>query len=738
MNLITIFPLISAIVVFFLGIAIFIRGKRNKLNITFAFFSLFSAIWMFGTFMMFFNEGDSEKIIFWDKFVYVGVIFIPVAMLHFGLALTKFKIIKNNFLVIVGYLFSGFFLALLPTDLFIDGAFIYRWGAHSKAQFFHHFFLIYFAIYILIWFIIVFKYFKQQTNLIEKERIKYCFVAFFILATIGPLAYLPAYGIGIYPFAYISGLIFTIIIFYAIVRYRFMDIKLVIRQSSVYIISLSVIFGLASVVKIIASKYLGEFIFWTDLMAIFFAAATFPYVKERFFKVANKYFFTSLYDSGKLILKTSNGLKTVLNIDKVYEFLYSTFSKNLHTKAFGVLARNDENKNYKLLYNKGFNIRKRKTFAENLVMENNFIKKNQIVIVEEFKSLHYNDKTKDLIELLASLEIELLIPLKVKNDLIGLLVFGSKETGEAYNDEDLQVLEIIAGQAAIAIENAQLYSEAKDFNVRLRKEVRQATGEVEKANTDLTAMNRKLSAAYKRLKQLDSAKNEFISIASHQLRTPLTSIKGYISLIRDGDYGRIGKEVDTALKKIFISNERLIKLVNDLLSLSRIEFGKFTFAFRNNDIADMVEGIVEGFNLEAENKNLKIKYIKPTKKIHSFVFDKSKMHEVISNLIDNAIKYTPTGGIEVQVKESGSKIRIIISDTGKGMGKEEVEYIFDKFRRGEGSSSLNTEGTGLGLYVCKKIVDAHKGKVFAISDGVGKGSQFIVELKKDFKPQLLK
>ena len=147
----------------------------------------------------------------------------------------------------------------------------------------------------------------------------------------------------------------------------------------------------------------------------------------------------------------------------------------------------------------------------------------------------------------------------------------------------------------------------------------------------------------------------------------------------------------------------------------------------------MVKTVVYNLSLEAEDAELKLKYIKPDKKIVLFHFDRDKMHEVISNLVDNAIKYTAEGQVEVKIEESGNKVRIVVTDSGKGMGKEEAKYVFEKFRRGVGSSSLNTEGIGLGLYVCKKIVNAHKGKIFAKSEGVGKGSQFIVELKKDFK-----
>jgi signal transduction histidine kinase len=204
-------------------------------------------------------------------------------------------------------------------------------------------------------------------------------------------------------------------------------------------------------------------------------------------------------------------------------------------------------------------------------------------------------------------------------------------------------------------------------------------------------------------------------------------------MIMEGDYGKVDKEAEDALKKIFISNERLIKLVNDLLSLSRIESGKFSFTFKKGDIVKLVKDILGDFKLEAKTKKLQLKFVKAEKEIKPFVFDPGKIHEVISNLLDNALKYTEKGQIEVKMENLKEKVRIIVSDSGQGMSEQELEYVFEKFRRGVDSSSLNTEGTGLGLYVCRKIVDAHKGKIYAESDGPGKGSRFVVELKKKFE-----
>jgi len=260
---------------------------------------------------------------------------------------------------------------------------------------------------------------------------------------------------------------------------------------------------------------------------------------------------------------------------------------------------------------------------------------------------------------------------------------------------------------------------------------------------ELQALADQLAIANDKLHQLDKAKSEFISIASHQLRTPLTSIKGFGSLLLEGTYGSLSEPQRNALEKIYISNERLIHLVEDLLNVSRIEAGRMEFDFQEGQIEDLVQEVVDTLELSAKSKSLYLDWKKPEKSLPKIKIDIAKIKEVISNMVDNAIKYTPKGGVTVRVKlnkpqisnpesktERGT-IQVIVSDTGIGMEKEDLENIFNKFERGRGVSHYHTEGTGLGMYVGKKVVEVHKGRIWAESDGKGRGSRFILELPVD-------
>ena len=275
--------------------------------------------------------------------------------------------------------------------------------------------------------------------------------------------------------------------------------------------------------------------------------------------------------------------------------------------------------------------------------------------------------------------------------------------------------------------------------------IRSVKLEVERKD-ELQLMSNKLAQANDKLRALDNAKSEFISIASHQLRTPLTAIKGFVSLLLEGSYGKLDAKPQEAMNKVYISNERLIHLVEDLLNVSRMESGRMEFKFAPTRMEDLCQEIVETFVLNAKDKNLYLHYTKPATPLPELAIDAGKVKEVVSNIIDNALKYTPKGGVTLRVEltknqelttDNKEVIRVIVSDTGIGIPTTELPYLFAKFSRGKDVGRLNVSGTGLGLYVGKAIVEANGGRIWAESDGEGKGSRFIIELPIKQSEELL-
>jgi len=230
------------------------------------------------------------------------------------------------------------------------------------------------------------------------------------------------------------------------------------------------------------------------------------------------------------------------------------------------------------------------------------------------------------------------------------------------------------------------------------------------------------------LEKISRAKTEFISITSHQLRTPLSAIKGYLSMVLEGSYGEISERVEKVLEKVYQSNERLIKLVNSFLDVSKIELGREELKFEEVSIEDLISETISEIEIEAKKKNLYLKFEKPKISLSKILIDRGKIKEVLMNVLDNAIRYTQEGGITIRLQIANGRLQIVIADTGEGLTKEEISKLFESFSRGEAGAKFWTEGAGLGLYLARKFVELHKGKIWAESEGKGKGSTFYIEL----------
>lgn len=243
-----------------------------------------------------------------------------------------------------------------------------------------------------------------------------------------------------------------------------------------------------------------------------------------------------------------------------------------------------------------------------------------------------------------------------------------------------------------------------------------------------------LAKANEQLKQLDKARAEFISIASHQLRTPPATIKWYLAAVSSGDFGVLPESVKDPISKAERINNGLIRLIDDLLNVSRVERGKMEFLFEKTDIQKLAESVYEQLVPQAQEKNLKLVYIKPKGPVPEVIIDREKLKQVINNLVDNAIKYTKQGTVELSLLKGAGNVLIRVKDSGKGISKEETASIFQKYGRGK-EAGKQASGLGLGLYLAKVVVEQHKGKIWVESKGVGKGSTFVVSLpiKTSFK-----
>ena len=222
-------------------------------------------------------------------------------------------------------------------------------------------------------------------------------------------------------------------------------------------------------------------------------------------------------------------------------------------------------------------------------------------------------------------------------------------------------------------------------------------------------------------------KSELMSFATHEIRTPLTVMRGYATMLLDGDKGEISPRVRGLLQKILISGNDVITLLSQYLDKSKIELGQIEYIKADFDVARTINDILATFQINAEQKGVTLIKAVDIKERHMISGDQSKIKEVITNVIDNAIKYTPQGSISVSVKNNKGYVIIKVSDTGIGIKKETIPHLFKEFSRAD-LKRVNILGSGIGLYLAKKFVEAHKGRIWVESEGEGRGTQFFIQL----------
>ena len=231
-----------------------------------------------------------------------------------------------------------------------------------------------------------------------------------------------------------------------------------------------------------------------------------------------------------------------------------------------------------------------------------------------------------------------------------------------------------------------------------------------------------------REKLVEKMKTEFVSLTAHQLRTPLSAIKWSLKMVLEGDLGSLNEEQRKFLEKTYASNERMIRLINDLLNVTRIEEGKFIYKPAPLQLEEIVQNVIAASQDKINFKAIELKYLKPAKKLPLIKMDMEKMQIAISNLLDNAVDYTPKKGkIAIELSIENNKVKFSIADTGVGIPKGQQHRIFSKFFRGENVVKMETDGTGLGTFITKNIIDAHGGEIWFDSKE-GKGTTFYFTL----------
>jgi signal transduction histidine kinase len=513
--------------------------------------------------------------------------------------------------------------------------------------------------------------------------------------------------------------IFIAMTAYAIIRHNFLDVRLLVARSIAYsVVAVILVLTYSGSIFLVGTYVIGYEIRPVNmLISVIFAfiiAISYEPLLRNIERLTDRLFFKDRYDSRFLLAKLGRIMASTLELKELTQLILKTLLKDMKvSKGYLLLTRENQ-----IIWSHGqgyYHITQHNFVGDyiNFLITSALKKKNDdILLFEELP----DGPEKDIMR---EYEMSVAYPLLVEGKPIGLMWFGSKLSGETYSTEDMHLFKIFAPEVAVAINNSLQYDEIKQFNITLQEKIKQATSNLRTANH--------------KLKELDKMKDDFVSVASHELRTPMTAIKSYLWLALAGKGGKLSAKQQYYLQRSYNSVDRLIKLVNDMLNISRIESGRIFISLAKTDIVSLIEEVIEEIKPRIDELKIKIAFdfssngVLSKEKVGEVIADSDKIKEVVLNLIGNSLKFTEEGGtISVSFTKDEGRIITRVKDSGRGIDKKDMPTLFTKFGMIQGSYATNKKasGTGLGLYISKSIIELHNGEMKAESEGLGKGSTF--------------
>lgn len=722
-----ILTIIISVLNFVLATLVFWRNRKNVVNISFFLFTFAVSFWGI-TYVI----AQSSGMLFWGRMVFVFGLLMGAGFLLFARTFPRVKE-KISWLEYTIFLGPTIVLVIL---LFSTGLILKDFIAHEnnlEPQLGPgYFLLILYVVASVLYGIIrlILRYRKAEG--VEKLQFKYLLLGLvaFSVAAVTVNVVLPIFGIyQLNSLGPIFSIFFVVAVAYSIIKHRLMDIRIVLKKVMLHIlVSLTfLVFILGSIFAVahfLAKRIPDLFLVFTGSIAMVIALMFLNPLRGFFEKLANKYFFTSLYNYQATLEELATKLTAVIEMPKVINLIVDTIIKTMGLDRAGVLLLSEERNSHRYLIAKviGFNEQNGISLVRDNFLVQWLINNKKMVVYEELdwmiEESRGNGARSSLMRLKANMnkiEASLCIPLISQNKLISIIVLGNKVTGDAYTVEDFRLLQTISNQAVVAIENAHLYQQVQDFNKNLEQKVDQQTKEIKDQNIHL--------------QELLKMKSEFLQIASHQLRTPLSAIRGLLSMQAEGDFDKLPKqEVKSQQQRMLESSNRLSNIVNDLLDAMELEGGYLNFEFAPTDLGEMITAIMRELQPNYDRKGLYLKLVQPKEPLPKVEVEPKYLREALENFIDNAEKYTNKGGTTIALSRKNNHAIISITDTGIGIPKTDMSKLFQKFSRGEKSTYQHTDGSGLGLFIAKSIIDEHHGAINIDSPGEGKGATITVTL----------
>lgn len=718
---------------FFLAFLVLRKTNRSKRDISLIIVLILIGIWVF-TNILIDRASTNDQAENLGKLTAMVNSFLPLVLLYFVAVVSRIKMNKKYVIFVLP---SIVFFYLSFTDFIVSGADITVFPVviHHGSEFIYY--VSYVALYYLFVLIVLLRGIGRSERVV-KSQLFYLLIGAALMVTISlvtnvalPLLNVSTEFTRIGPS---STLFFSLFTTYAIVRYKFLDIRILLTRSIIYGVLILFVTGSFVLASLLISQLItsesgtGQLV--SSAVVAFLVVALLDPLKNLIASVTNSIFFKEAIDYPKVTKRLTDIINEEIELDKLVTRFIEHLEKELSVNQ-AILLLSVGNEAFWLPDE--LNTHKKDTNALNITgffkhspVVDTLQREREIILLDEIdrritsaKDDHHREQAVALRTELENIGAQAVVPIFVKRELVAILLLSLKLSGDTYSSQDIHLLEVISPQMGSGVQKARLYQQEKEFAVKLKQEVDRATADLKEANRKLT--------------ELDNAKSEFMSIASHQLRTPLAGVMGYLSMIMEGDYGEINKEQEPILKDVLEATKRLIRMVNIFLNATRIEAGRFVMNFTKVNFADSIEAIYKELKPTADKKEVKL--VHERTELGEAEVDADKIKDVILNLVDNAIKYSPGGEVRIssELINDGRHIHVMVQDTGVGIPPEEAKNLFSKFIRGSGIAQVEPDGSGLGLFIAKKIVEGHSGRIWAESDGLEKGStfQFIIPTQAD-------
>ena len=672
-----------------------LRNPGSRLNRIFAYFASGMALWNFGVFLLR-TSPDPWTAYLVEILIHVGVIALPAFYYHFILIFLD-STTRHRPSLVLAYLLAFVYelINLSGTSLFMKGVKATYWGWAPDTGPLYLPYLVVFNGFMIYGVVLLVRAHRGLDSSFRRNRGTLIMLgtlvslaggwvdfARFILARFVPAADL------VYPVGIPANMIFALMLGTSIVRYRLFAVTVAVKKTAVYALVGAVLTGLLAVIAKVVEDYFllrEHSALWLIVPMGAVITVLLSPLGQGLDDRIQRLMFSKRLGCYETLLGLSKRMSSILNFNELVDTLVHGLVRGIPATHATLMIHDPATGGF-------LNYREVTTLEDGSGLESiradspiaEWLGTTEGLLVKEEVKLNpriarYFETAEGELE---AVKAALIVPLKVENKLNGILLLGEKLSGEIYDDQELDMLLLLATQAAISLENARLYEG--------------------------------LAASNARLLEASRLKSQFLANMSHELRTPLNSIIGFSKVLLNRLDGDLTERQDAYVRSVHNSSRHLLELINSILNFSRIEAGKFEMRVEKVDLHDVVEECIESSMPLVRDKRVKIEKDMPVE-LPPVDADRLRIKQVLLNLLSNAIKFTHSGRVLVQVRHEAEALRVSVADTGIGIAPGDLQRLFEPFQRLDNPLAQQADGTGLGLAISKKFVELHRGRIWAES-----------------------